>query len=126
MATVVAVSDERHTWACHCCSVVRGISKRRSRITTLDFRRADFVLFRDQLGRIPWEIALEGKSAQESRLIFKDKLLRAQEWSTCNVQEAEEVWQKASMDEQGAPDCAQTQKGGTQEVEAEACYLGGV
>ncbi|RMC19602.1 hypothetical protein DUI87_03161 [Hirundo rustica rustica] len=30
-----------------------------SRITTLDFRRAGFDLFRDQLGRIPWEIALE-------------------------------------------------------------------
>ena len=89
-------------------------------------RRADFGLFRDQLGRIPWEIALEGKGAQESRLIFKDKLLRAQKRSICNVQEVKQVWQKASMDEQGAPDCAQTQKGSTQEVEAGACYLGGI
>lgn len=100
--------------------------KTNSRITTLDFRRADFGLFRDQLGRIPWEIALEGEDARERRLIFKDKLLRAQEPSICNVQEVEQVWQKASMDEQGAPDCTQTQKGSTQEVEAGTCYLGGI
>ncbi|KFV20211.1 hypothetical protein N340_01073, partial [Tauraco erythrolophus] len=46
---------------------------------TLDFRRADFSLFRDLLGRVQWDEALEGRGAQESWLIFKDHLLQAQE-----------------------------------------------
>ncbi|KFO04167.1 hypothetical protein N312_10892, partial [Balearica regulorum gibbericeps] len=46
---------------------------------TLDFRRADFGLFRDLLGRIPWDKALEGRGAQDSWLIFKGHLLQAQE-----------------------------------------------
>ena len=37
-----------------------------SKLTTLDFRRADFGLFRDLLGRVPWDKALEGRGAQES------------------------------------------------------------
>ncbi|KFW64479.1 hypothetical protein AS28_12305, partial [Pygoscelis adeliae] len=50
-----------------------------SKLTTLDFRRADFGLFRDLFGRAPWDKALEGRGAQESRVIFKDHLLQAQE-----------------------------------------------
>ncbi|GAB0209752.1 hypothetical protein GRJ2_003440900 [Grus japonensis] len=49
------------------------------KLTTLDFRRADFGLFRDLLGRIPWDKALEGRGAQDSWLIFKGHLLQAQE-----------------------------------------------
>ncbi|KFV20689.1 hypothetical protein N340_13269, partial [Tauraco erythrolophus] len=45
----------------------------------LDFRRADFGLFRDLLARVQWDEALEGRGAQESWLIFKDHLLQAQE-----------------------------------------------
>ncbi|KFV18986.1 hypothetical protein N340_02246, partial [Tauraco erythrolophus] len=46
---------------------------------TLDFRRADFGLFRDLLGRVLWDKDLEGRGAQESWLIFKHHLLQAQE-----------------------------------------------
>ncbi|KFV13664.1 hypothetical protein N340_14065, partial [Tauraco erythrolophus] len=46
---------------------------------TLDFRRADFGLFRDVLARVQWDEALEGRRTQESWLIFKDHLLQAQE-----------------------------------------------
>ncbi|KFV00164.1 hypothetical protein N340_13736, partial [Tauraco erythrolophus] len=46
---------------------------------TLDFRRADFGLLRDLLGRVSWDKALEGGGAQESWIIFKDHLLQAQE-----------------------------------------------
>ncbi|KFQ40129.1 hypothetical protein N332_13281, partial [Mesitornis unicolor] len=46
---------------------------------TLDFRRANFRLFRDLLGKVLWDKALEGREAQESWLIFKDHLLRVQE-----------------------------------------------
>ncbi|KFV04577.1 hypothetical protein N340_07601, partial [Tauraco erythrolophus] len=47
---------------------------------TLDFRRADFGLFRNLLSRVQWDEVLEGREAQESWLIFKDHLLQAQEW----------------------------------------------
>lgn len=61
--------------------ILRGLGNTNSKITTLDFPRADFGLFRDLLGRIPCETALEGKGAQENWLIIKDDILRAQEWS---------------------------------------------
>ncbi|GAB0209397.1 mitochondrial enolase superfamily member 1 [Grus japonensis] len=60
--------------------ILRGRSRAISRITTLDFRRGNFGLFRDLLGRIPWVRALEGKGAQESWSIFKHHFLQAQDW----------------------------------------------
>jgi len=50
-----------------------------SKLTTLNFRRADFHLFRDLLRRVPWDKALEERGAQESWIIFKHHLLQAQE-----------------------------------------------
>ena len=50
-----------------------------SKLTTPDFRRVDFGLFRDLLGRVPWNKALGGRGTQESGLIFKDHLLQGQE-----------------------------------------------
>ena len=51
----------------------------RSKLATMDFRRADFGLLRDLLGRMPWDKALERRGAQESWSVFKDHLLQAQE-----------------------------------------------
>lgn len=34
-----------------------------SKLTVLNLRRADFGLFRDLLGRVPWDKALEGRGA---------------------------------------------------------------
>jgi len=48
-----------------------------SKLTTLDFRRADFGLFRDLLSRVPCDKALEGRGTQDSWLIFKDHLPHA-------------------------------------------------
>ncbi|GAB0189267.1 hypothetical protein GRJ2_001392000 [Grus japonensis] len=59
--------------------ILRAVRRVHSRLTILDFRRADFGLFRDLLGRIPWDKALEGRGARDSWLIFKDHLLQAQE-----------------------------------------------
>ncbi|GAB0184043.1 hypothetical protein GRJ2_000869600 [Grus japonensis] len=59
--------------------ILRTARRVHSKLTTLDFRRADFGLFRDLLGRIPWDKALEGRGAQDSWLIFKGHLLQAQE-----------------------------------------------
>ncbi|TRZ06605.1 hypothetical protein HGM15179_020502, partial [Zosterops borbonicus] len=46
---------------------------------TLDFRRADFGLFRQLIQRVPWEAALKKKGAQERWAYFKTEILRAQE-----------------------------------------------
>ncbi|GAB0188220.1 hypothetical protein GRJ2_001287300 [Grus japonensis] len=59
--------------------ILRAARRALSKLTTLDFSRADFGLFRDLLGRIPWDKALEGRGAQDSSLIFKGHLLQAQE-----------------------------------------------
>ncbi|GAB0207984.1 hypothetical protein GRJ2_003264100 [Grus japonensis] len=59
--------------------ILRAARRALSKLPTLDFRRADFGLFRDLLGRIPWDKALEGRGAQDSWLIFKGHLLQAQE-----------------------------------------------
>jgi len=59
--------------------ILRAVRRVHSRLTTLDFRRADFGLFRDLLGRVPRDKALERTETQESWLIFKDQLFQAQE-----------------------------------------------
>jgi len=55
--------------------ILRAERSVHSELTTLDFRRADFRLFGDLLGRVPWHKALDGREAHESCLIFKDLLL---------------------------------------------------
>lgn len=47
-------------------SIIQGRSRAPSRITTLDFCSANFVLFRDILVGIPWARVIEGKEAQEN------------------------------------------------------------
>ncbi|GAB0185700.1 hypothetical protein GRJ2_001035300 [Grus japonensis] len=59
--------------------ILRAARRVHSKLTTLDFRRADFGLFRDLLSRVRWDKALEGREAQDSYLAFKDHLLQAQE-----------------------------------------------
>ena len=46
--------------------ILRAVRRVHSKFTTLDFRRPDFGLFRDLLGRVPWDKALERRGAQES------------------------------------------------------------
>ncbi|PKU34027.1 glycerol kinase [Limosa lapponica baueri] len=46
--------------------ILRAVRRVPTKLTTLDFRRADFGLLRDLLGRVPWDKALEGRGAQES------------------------------------------------------------
>jgi len=59
--------------------ILRALRRVHSKLATLDLRREDFGLLRDLLGRIPWDKALKGAGAQESRSVFKDHLLQAQE-----------------------------------------------
>lgn len=50
---------------------LRARKIRKGRITTLALRRTDFSLFRDLLGRIPGDMALESTAVQERWLLFK-------------------------------------------------------
>lgn len=52
-----------------------------SKLTILDFKRADFGVFKNLIGRIPWNKALEGTDVQEHWLEFKNHLLQPQGWS---------------------------------------------
>jgi len=52
----------------------------RSRITTLDFRRANFGLFKDLLEGTPWVRALKVREVQESWWQLKHHFLYAQDW----------------------------------------------
>jgi len=61
------------------CRISCGRNRVPSRIATVDFSKANFGPFKHLLGEIPWEKVLEGKRAQDSRLVFKDCFLRAQE-----------------------------------------------
>jgi len=60
--------------------ILRGGSRAISRIKTLDFRRANFGLFKELLRGIPWARALEGRAVQECWSVFKCHFLHAQEW----------------------------------------------
>jgi len=54
-------------------------SRARSRITAY-FRRANFGLFQDLLGGIPWVRALAGRGVHKSWLLFKHHFLHSQDW----------------------------------------------
>lgn len=57
--------------------ILRAARRMRNRLAALDFRRADFGPFRELLGEVPWDKALEERGAQESWLLLKDHLLQA-------------------------------------------------
>jgi len=59
--------------------ILHGGSRALSRIKTLDFRRANFGLFKELLGGIPWARALKGRGIQECWLLSKRHFLHAQE-----------------------------------------------
>jgi len=60
--------------------LVQGEIKRgASNITTMDFQRADFGLFRTLVERVPWDRVLKGKGVQEGWTFFKEEVLKTQE-----------------------------------------------
>jgi len=60
--------------------ILHGRSRAISRIKTLDLRRADFGLFKELLGGIPWARALEGRGVHKSWSLFKRHFFHAQQW----------------------------------------------
>jgi len=61
------------------CRTLRGGSRTISRIKTLESRRANFGLFKELLGGIPWVRALEGRGVQESWSLLKHHFLHVQD-----------------------------------------------
>lgn len=59
--------------------ILRAVRRVHSKITILDFRRANFGLFRVLLVRVAWDKVLGGRGAQESWLMFEGHLIQAQE-----------------------------------------------
>jgi len=57
--------------------ILHGGSRAISRMKNLDFRGANFGLFKDLLGEIPWVRALEGRRVQESWSLFQDHFFHA-------------------------------------------------
>jgi len=59
----------------------RNIGLGKSGVRTLNSGRVNFRLFKELLDEISWETVLRDKGVEESRLFFKDTILRAQEIS---------------------------------------------
>ena len=60
-------------------SILGEVRKGVSKTTTLNFRRADFGLFRSLVNGVPWEAVLKGKGVQEGWMLFKKEVSKAQE-----------------------------------------------
>jgi len=45
---------------------MRDMRKARSIVRTLNFRKANFQLFKKSVGRTPWETVLRGRGAEQS------------------------------------------------------------
>ncbi|KAF1501108.1 hypothetical protein FQV17_0014956, partial [Megadyptes antipodes antipodes] len=60
-------------------SILGEVRRGASKTATMNFRRADFGLFRTLVERVPWETVLKGKGVQEGWTFFKKEVLKAQE-----------------------------------------------
>jgi len=61
--------------------VWRNMRQAKSKISMLNFRKANFQLFRELVNKTPWEMVFMGKGAEQSWQIFKEAFLRVQELS---------------------------------------------
>ena len=57
--------------------ISRNVGLAKSRVRMLNFRRANFRLFKDLLDEISCEAILRDKGAEQSWLLFKDAFLKA-------------------------------------------------
>ncbi|KAK4806794.1 hypothetical protein QYF61_005590 [Mycteria americana] len=60
-------------------TIWRDMGQVKSRVRTLNFRKANIQLFKELVDGTPWETALRDKGAEESWQLFKDIFLRTQE-----------------------------------------------
>jgi len=60
-------------------AVLRGMGQVKTELGTLNFRKANFHLFKEFIDRTPWETTLRDKEGEQSWQIFKDTFRRVQE-----------------------------------------------
>jgi len=67
-------------------TVLRDMGKARRVLRTINFRKANFQLFKELFRRTPWEKVLRDREAEQSWQTFKDAFSGAQELSVpiCN------------------------------------------
>ena len=53
-------------------AVLTNTGEEKSKVRTLNFRKANFQLFKEFISRTPWETALRDKGAEQSWQIFTD------------------------------------------------------
>ncbi|KAK4816389.1 hypothetical protein QYF61_016706 [Mycteria americana] len=88
--------------------ILRGRSRAKSRVTTLDFERAGIGLVKALLEIIPLDKGLVGRRPQEKWLMFKAHVLQAQEQSIPTSSKSGKKCQGACMEEQDALGKTQT------------------
>ena len=69
-------------------AVLRDTGKAKSKVRTLNFRKAHFQLFKELVNRTPWETVPRVKGAEQSWQIFKDAFHRVQELSILRCQKS--------------------------------------
>jgi len=62
-------------------AVLRDMGKARSVVRTLNFRKANFQLFKELVSRTLWEMVLRDRGAEQGWQIFKEAFHKAQELS---------------------------------------------
>ena len=60
-------------------SILGDVRRVTSKTAILNFKRADFDLFRTLVARVPWESLLKGKGVQEAWTLLKMEILKARE-----------------------------------------------
>lgn len=60
-------------------AVLRGVGQVRNKVRPLNFRKADFQLFKETASEIHWETSLRDKGVDQSWQIFKEVFQPAQE-----------------------------------------------
>ena len=75
-------------------TVLRDTRKASSRVRTLNFRKANFQLFKELVSRTLWEMALRDRGAEQSWQIFKDAFHRAQELSIPRCKKSGKEWKR--------------------------------
>ena len=82
---------------------ILSISKRvYSKLVTLDLRRADFKRFRELLGRVTWDKALEGRGAHGKLVSTQEPSPPSPEAVHLKKKEGRQECQEASVHQQGA------------------------
>ena len=68
---------------------LRHMGQAKSKVRTLNFRKAKFQLFKQLVNRTSWQTVLRDKGAEQSWQVFKDAFHRAQELSNPRCKKSE-------------------------------------